>query len=116
MEFVLAVVCSTTIVGLAIAAYIWASLKIVPPGHSSVIESLGAYNRCIGPGPHLVLYGIENVRAVVDLREQDLPLFQGGGYVQFKDARATPVQAMVFARVLDTYRSEIGRASCRERV
>jgi regulator of protease activity HflC (stomatin/prohibitin superfamily) len=54
------------------------------------------------------LYGIENVRAVVDLREQDLPLFQGGGYVQFKDARATPVQAMVFARVFDTYRSVYG--------
>jgi regulator of protease activity HflC (stomatin/prohibitin superfamily) len=62
------------------------------------------------------LYGIENVRATVDSREQDLALFQGGGYVQFSDARATPVQAKVFVRVFDPYKSVYGVDNWRQKL
>ena len=46
------------------------AVRIVPQANTFVIERLGRYSRSLGPGIHLLVPGIDRVRAKMDMREQ----------------------------------------------
>jgi regulator of protease activity HflC (stomatin/prohibitin superfamily) len=61
----------TTIVAvLAFIIVVLASLRIVQPQQTYVVERLGRYRRTLEPGIHLLVPFIESVRAKVKMREQ----------------------------------------------
>lgn len=46
------------------------TVRIVPQANTFVIERLGRYSRTLAPGIHLLVPGIDRVRAKMDMREQ----------------------------------------------
>jgi regulator of protease activity HflC (stomatin/prohibitin superfamily) len=61
----------TTIVAvLAFIIVVLASIRIVQPQQTYVVERLGRYRRTLEPGIHLLVPFIESVRAKVNMREQ----------------------------------------------
>lgn len=46
------------------------TVRIVPQANTFVIERLGRYSRSLTPGIHLLVPGIDRVRAKMDMREQ----------------------------------------------
>jgi len=75
------------------------SLKVVPHQERWLIELLGKYFTTYKPGLKIIIPKIMKQRAIVDLREQAIPLFEVPIKIDFTDGSATPKRAKVFIRV-----------------
>lgn len=87
------------ILTLALFIYIVSGIKIIREQERWVIEFFGKFWKVKGPGLRLVLPGLMRVRAVVNIWEQMVSLFEEPIKIDFIDGSAVPRDAMVFVRI-----------------
>ncbi len=92
-----------TLLALAVIAIIIRNIRIVPQNHSYLIEFLGKYRKSWQAGIHVKIPFLERVSAKVSLKEQvyDYP----PQTVITKDNVSIDINAVVFAKVFDPYKS-----------
>lgn len=88
---------------LGLVIWVLAGIRILPPYERCPIEFLGWYLWTWGPGPHWHLPGVQRIRAKVDIREQEIPLFEFERPVKidFRDGSAAPKEAEGWVRIKD---------------
>jgi len=86
---------------LVFSIYFLAGLRSVQQQERWVIELFGRYVGTLRPGLQWILPGIMQVRAVVSVWEQMLPLFETPIKIDFRDGSAVPKEATAFVRVLN---------------
>jgi len=55
---------------------LWKGFVKVQHTERYVVERLGKFWRVLKPGPHILLYGIDEIVAILDTKAKDLPLFK----------------------------------------
>ena len=92
-----------TLLVISIVVIIIRNIRIVPQNHSYLIEFLGKYRKAWQAGIHVKIPFLERVSAKVSLKEQvyDYP----PQTVITKDNVSIDINAVVFAKVFDPYKS-----------
>lgn len=90
------------LIGLVMVAMIIAWLKgfkTIQEQERAVIETWGKYSRTLKPGLNWIFPGIEKARAIVDIWEGSIPLFEKPIKIDFLDGAATPNGAKVLVKI-----------------
>jgi regulator of protease activity HflC (stomatin/prohibitin superfamily) len=85
------------LVALAVAVRRWC-VSTIPPATMGIVERRGQ-SRILGPGPHVVIPGVDRVRTLVDMREQTVP--HQPQQVLTSDNVRLKIEAVVWFQVTD---------------
>lgn len=97
MDIVLAVIV------LVYLLLVLSSIKIVPQGEEWVIERVGKYHKTLRAGLNFIIPIVESVRQKVNIREQFINIPSQS--VITKDNASVEIDAIVFYRVVDSFKS-----------
>src|ERR1035437_199565 len=89
--------------------FVFKTINVVPQQHAWVVERLGKYHSTLGPGLNIVLPFIDRIAYKHVLKE--VPLDVPPQVCITRDNTQLQVDGILYFQV-----TEIGRASCRERV
>lgn len=80
-----------------------ATLKIIRQQQVALVERLGKFRRALDPGPHLVIPFFDQVRYVLDMREQVVPFPPQG--VITEDNLMVSIDSVIYFQIVDPVRA-----------
>ena len=88
---------------LLIVTALTQSVKIVKQQRVAVVERLGKFRRTLQPGPHLLIPMVDNVRYLLDMREEVAPFPPQG--VITEDNLMVNIDSVIYFQIVDPVRA-----------